>query len=110
MSSLLECPNCKHGLPNKLSLIIKSAKNNSTVSDTGDVKKLPCPYCNYELIDINKLRKWAVVTLVVFLPLGIILGYRSNGLLFIIPILLVLFVYAVVTVPIKTKVFKNKKA
>lgn len=110
MSSVLVCPNCKHKLPNKLSLIIKSTKTNSSISSTVDVKKLPCPYCNYELIDMNKLRKWAIITLIIFFPVGIILGHRANGLLFIVPILLILFIYAVISVPLKSEVFRNEKS
>lgn len=108
MSSVLTCPNCKKKLPNRLFLIVKSARMDSSMSSTAEIKKLPCPYCNYELIDTNKLRKWAIVTLIIFFPLGIILGHRANGLLFIVPILVILFIYAVISVPLKSEVFRNE--
>lgn len=99
MSHRLKCPNCNHELQNRFILVFK-IKNI-------DGKKLPCSSCNYELIDSQKLVIWIVKSLIVFIPIAVILGHRDNGLLFIIPILLIAWIVLSLFIPLKPAVFRK---
>lgn len=99
MPRKLRCPNCHHELNNRFLLVFQ-------IKNVGD-KKLPCKQCGYELVDTLKLMKWVLMQMLTLLPLGLVLGQARYGLLYIFPMLLILWIWSAVIIPLKKEVKKH---
>ncbi|WP_201599153.1 hypothetical protein [Psychrobacter vallis] len=96
MSRELKCPVCDYKLRNRFILVFQ-------IKNIGD-KRLPCPNCGYELIDEGKLMPWAIKAVLLGVPIALIIGNSSKALYFIIPVILVVWFLAGITIPLKPAV------
>lgn len=96
----LKCPTCDYKLQNVFILVFQ-------MQNIGD-ERLPCPNCNYELIDRSRLKPWIIKAILVGTPVAFVTGSSSKGLYYIIPVILIVWFLTAMTMPLKPTI-KHKK-